>query len=299
VTLGVEALFNTKVNALVVDRDGRVAGVVARTFGEEKLVRARRGVVLAAGTFVYNERMVAQHSPWIAGRPGSAVEEHEGGAILAAQAIGADIAHMDACEVAGPVDPPLLVRGIAVNGFGQRFVNEDTYPGRVCQLMLFNHDNVGFGIFDERCVDEARNSPGAGDLPFLKPEFVCETLAELEIELGLPAGSLETTVALYNRHAARGEDPLFHKATRWLRPLEAPFGAFSMSGKTDGFTLGGLITTVDSEVLHVGGDPIPGLYAAGRTSNGIPARGYASGASLGDGAFFGRKAGKAVARRSS
>jgi 3-oxo-5alpha-steroid 4-dehydrogenase len=297
-SLGVEALYDTKVNALVVDRDGRVAGLVARRFGEEMLVRARKGVVLCAGSFVYNRQMVERHAPWILDRPASAVEEHEGGAILAAQAIGADVAHMDACEVAIPVDPPVLVRGIVVNGVGQRFINEDTYPGRIAQVMMFRHDNAGFGVLDERCIEEGTDKDRVeiSFFPFLKPTSVCATLTELEQELSLPGGSLEATVDLYNHHAARGEDPMFHKAKRWLRPLEAPFGAFDLTGKTSGFTLGGLVTTVDAEVVHVGGDPIPGLYAAGRTSSGIPAWGYASGASLGDGAFFGRQAGKAVAK---
>ena len=62
-----------------------------------------------------------------------------------------------------------------------------------------------------------------------------------------------------------------------------------------GFTLGGLHTTVNSEVLHVSGEPIPGLYAAGRCTSGVCAGGYASGTSLGDSSFFGRRAGIAAA----
>ena len=63
------------------------------------------------------------------------------------------------------------------------------------------------------------------------------------------------------------------------------------------FTLGGLSTTVDGEVLTVDGAPIPGLYAAGRTTSGIAAGGYVSGISLGDGTFFGRRAGLGAATR--
>ena len=48
-----------------------------------------------------------------------------------AQALGADLAHMDATEVAIFIDPQQLVRGILVNGRGQRYVTEDTYPGRI------------------------------------------------------------------------------------------------------------------------------------------------------------------------
>jgi 3-oxo-5alpha-steroid 4-dehydrogenase len=67
----------------------------------------------------------------------------------------------------------------------------------------------------------------------------------------------------------------------------------------NGFTLGGLATTPNGEVLHVDGDVIPGLYAAGRASNGIPAWGYASGTSLGDSTFFGRRAGRYAAKAAS
>jgi 3-oxo-5alpha-steroid 4-dehydrogenase len=42
---------------------------------------------------------------------------------------------------------------------------------------------------------------------------------------------------------------------------------------------------------------VPGLYAAGRTTAGIAVHGYVSGISLGDGSFFGRRAGKAAAAR--
>jgi len=64
------------------------------------------------------------------------------------------------------------------------------------------------------------------------------------------------------------------------------------------FTLGGLDTTVDGEVLTPTRKPIPGLYAAGRSSAGLPrsGEGYASGMSIGDATFFGRRAGRAAAR---
>lgn len=52
---------------------------------------------------------------------------------------------------------------------------------------------------------------------------------------------------------------------------------------------------MNGEVLHVSGDPVPGLYAAGRAASGIHGEGYVSGTSLGDSTFFGRRAGVAAA----
>ena len=59
--------------------------------------------------------------------------------------------------------------------------------------------------------------------------------------------------------------------------------------------MSGLATDGDSAVLDGTETPIPGLFAAGRTTAGIAAGGYVSGISLGDGSFFGRRAGVAAA----
>ena len=43
--------------------------------------------------------MVAQYAPRIAGKPAASIEQHDGVGIRMAQALGADLAHMDATEV--------------------------------------------------------------------------------------------------------------------------------------------------------------------------------------------------------
>jgi 3-oxo-5alpha-steroid 4-dehydrogenase len=92
---------------------------------------------------------------------------------------------------------------------------------------------------------------------------------------------------------------LLHKKASFLTPLgRAPFAAIdcrpgSLQWAT--FTLGGLRTAATGEVLDPDGEPIPGLWAAGRTTLGIAAAGYVSGISLGDASFFGRRAGRGAA----
>lgn len=63
------------------------------------------------------------------------------------------------------------------------------------------------------------------------------------------------------------------------------------------FPLGGLWTRPSGEVLIPDGSPVPGLYAAGRTTCGISrsAEGYASGTCIADATCFGRLAGQAAA----
>lgn len=292
---GARALYDVRAQRLVVTPDGRVVGLIARQYGAEIAVRARRGVVLATGSFAYNDAMVAQYAPRIAGRPAASIEQHDGRAIQMAQALGADLAHMDATEVAIFIDPQQLVRGILVNERGQRFVAEDTYPGRVGQLTLYHQNNTAYLIIDGDAQDEAMASPSPR-LMMRPPTWVAETVADLEAEIGLPPGSLQATAAAYNEGAARGVDPLLHKKPQWLKPIGSPVGAIDLRESTGGFTLGGLATTLDAEVLHVSGAPIPGLFAAGRCTAGLAAWGYASGISLGDGSFYGRRAGRSAAQ---
>ena len=133
----------------------------------------------------------------------------------------------------------------------------------------------------------------------MQAKWVADSIEELEREMGLPDGALCATLELYNRHAARGADPVFGKARDFLRPLTAPpFGAIDCSASActyATFTLGGLHTRATGEVLTPDGNAVPGLYAAGRTSSGIGASGYCSGISLADGTYFGRLAGLAAA----
>lgn len=294
--LGVQAEYDLRVQSLIVDSAGRAVGVTSKRYGKDVYVKARRGVVLAMGSFAYNDEMVRSNAPRILGRPAASIEAHDGRAIQMGQSLGAKTAHMDATEVAFFCDPQLLVRGILVNARGQRYITEDTYPGRIGQATLFHQDNQAFLIIDEVAFEEGSVSESSTPELLLQPTWVGETIEELETEMGLPGGSLSSTIELYNRYAIDGTDPLLGKDPRWVKPIGTPIAAIDLRGRTGGFTLGGLLTDIDSRVLHVSGKPIPGLFAAGRCTSGVCAGGYASGTSLGDGSFFGRRAGLSAAR---
>jgi len=137
--------------------------------------------------------------------------------------------------------------------------------------------------------------------PFPPTEIAAveDSIEELEKSLNFPAGSLQRTASYYNEHAARRDDPLFHKGRDYVAPLSTPhFAALDYTTDTalyTVFTMGGLHTTIDAEVLTADGETIPGLYAAGRTTSGIAAQGYSSGLSIADATFYGRRAGRAAA----
>lgn len=300
---GVPIETDTLASALVVE-DGRVVGVTGRRFGEEVAYRGRRGVVLTTGGFVDDEQMLAAHAPVLLGHGKVSDGLDDGSGIRMAAAMGAATRRMASVEIALTALPAATVRGMLVNARGQRFINEDVYPGLFSHAAVAHQPGPWWVVVDEAGWESIPRR----DLWGVRPAHAAETLAELEHELGIPAGALEVNVEIYNRYAAAGEDPLFHKNARWLRPLEPPFAALDprwgfATGRDSagegtgaaGFTLGGLHTTVDGAVLDVSGAPIRGLFAAGRASAGIHGEGYISGTSLGDGTFFGRRAGRAAA----
>lgn len=297
-SLGIRAEYDIRIQRLIVDDTDdtdRVVGVVAKRYGAQVTVRARRGVVLATGSFAYNQEMIEAYVPRLLNRPAASIEEHDGIGIRVAQALGAQVAHMDAAEVAFFADPQLVARGIMVNGRGQRYINEDTYCGRVGQATLNYQDNQAYLIIDEQALEAANATESSVTFFRQPPKWAAETVAELESDMGLPEGALQTTIEVYNRHAANGSDPLLGKRSEWVKPVGVPLAGFDLREHTGGFTLGGLKTDLDGRVLHVSGDPIPGLFAAGRCTSGVCTGGYASGTSLGDGSFYGRRAGTAAA----
>jgi 3-oxo-5alpha-steroid 4-dehydrogenase len=183
-----------------------------------------------------------------------------------------------------------LCRSILVDRTGRRFVNEDTYTGRIGWRALMEHEGDVFFVLDESIYE--RNLIG------LRFSYAAETAEELARDLGLPEKVFAETVARYNAHAARGEDPEFGKLPPFVQPLVPPLGAIDLGVDRGAiyatFTLGGLRTDVDGRVLDADGTAVPGLFAVGRTSASLAAGGYVSGISLGDGTFFGRRAGTAI-----
>jgi len=292
---GAELVPDCRLLSLVRDdaQASRIVGVVARVDGREQTLRARRGVVLCAGGFIQNEEMLREHAPWLLRcKLRLGVDGDDGLGIRLGVAAGGEAIRMDtACIVLPFTVPKQHLKGILVNAAGERFIHEDAYQTDVGERALREHDGQVYLILDEEIY--ARPFPPA------EIAAVAETIEELESELGLPEGRLQRTVAEYNEHAARGEDPRFQKTAEYLKPLDhPPFAALDYrveSAMWSVFTMGGLRTGLDGEVLEPGGVPVPGLYAAGRTTSGIAAQGYSSGLSLADATFFGRRAGRAAA----
>jgi 3-oxo-5alpha-steroid 4-dehydrogenase len=296
---GVEVRFETGATNLLVDGSGNVAGLAWRSFESAGIVKAN-AVILATGGFVMNPDMVARYVPALGGKLiplGSTYDDGLG--IRLAQSAGAALDHMAEPFITAPFYPPSsLVKGIIVNKLGRRFVAEDSYHARTAYHVLRQPDAAAYLIVDSDHVAELA-------MPLVPLKDGYETIQEIESGLALPAGSLAMTLNRYNQHAATKTDPDFGKHPDWLAPQDhGPWGVFDLSlgvALYAGFTLGGIRTSLDGQALRADGSVIGGLYAAGACASNIAqdGNGYCSGTQLGEGSFFGRRAGRHAARFSN
>nr|WP_276611583.1 FAD-binding protein [Cryptosporangium phraense] len=295
--LGVEVRYDTGATGLVV-RDGSVVGATWRRYSESGAIAAR-GVVLAAGGFVLNPEMVEAYAPQLGAlfTRGMALGNtyDDGLGIRLGESVGGVADHMESAFFTSPFYPPEgNVRGIVVNRDGRRFVNEDAYHSRVSAYVFDQPGQTAYLILDSATLAE----PSYHFQPLVDG---WETVEEIERALGMPAGALVATLRDYNAAAAGGEDPEFHKASKFVVPLDqGPWGAYDLTPGTafySGFSCGGLRVDPDGRLLRDDGSVVAGVYAAGACASNIAidGRGYASGTQMGEASYFGRRSGRHAA----
>ena len=297
---GVEILYEAPAQRLVVNPEGRVVGVVIDIDGVEEYVKASKGVALCAGGFAANKEMVAQHCPpYLQSQFLVGTKTDDGTGIRMGQGTGGDLRMMgDAFAYSGIYEfGEALVKGILVDDKGRRFIGEDNYGSWVGKELIQRHP-ASYVVVDQAIWDEVPEQGRAYIAEHIKFAGPADTIAELARAANINSDLLENTLGFYNEHAAKGEDPECSKDPHYLVPLEkGPFYAVNFPAAYAWFfTTGGLKTNGKAEVVDSFGDPIPGLYAAGRNAFGVSAQQYpGSGTSVGDGLTFGRIAGKNAA----
>jgi succinate dehydrogenase/fumarate reductase flavoprotein subunit len=296
--LGVEVRYETGATGLVTDQ-GVVVGAAWKRFAETGAISAK-AVVLAAGGFVMNPEMVHEFVPPLEALQANGMalgnSFDDGLGIRMGQSVGGATEHMDGAFITGPFYPPAdLLKGVAVNGLGERFVAEDSYHSRTSAYVFDQPDLKAWLILDAERMAE----PAYGFQPLVDG---WDTVVEMEQALGLPDGSLTKTLGDYNAAASDGSDPQFHKAAEYVVPLDSPpYGAYDLTpGQCfyAGFTCGGLRVDHDGRVLRDDYTAVDGVYAAGACASNIAVdgKGYASGTQLGESSFFGRRAGRHAAQ---
>ncbi len=231
---GVPVLLDSPLEDLLVE-DGAVTGVVVSAADGRRELRARHGVVLAAGGFEHNAAMRQQYqrapigSDWTVG-----AVANTGDGIRAGERLGAALDLMEDSWW-GPSIPltggpwfclaeRTLPGGIMINARGERFMNEALPYVEAVHRMYGGEFGQGDGpgenipcwmIIDQRYrnryvfagVTPRRPFPGR----WYKAGVIkrAGSISELAEKIGVPADVLSTTIERFNGFARTGKDSDF------------------------------------------------------------------------------------------
>lgn len=302
--------FSRRANDSIRPRLDVIATGVRRRF-----VRARGGVVLSAGGFVFNRELMKQHAPAYADcsmRLGTAADDGSG--ISMGRAAGGAIARMDRCCAWRFINPPsAYIRGVLIGPSGVRICNEELYGSTIGEFLALEHGGRGVLVLDHAMMKLSREqlrseTMGGFQLVFgALNSFVnyhkadsIEALAKL---CGIDETAMAATVSAYNAGADAGRDTLGKHVENLAAVREPPYYAINCDIDTIKFptpciTLGGLVVDgTSARVKRDTGEIIGGLYAAGRNAVGVSSHSYVSGLSVADGLYAGRNAGAHAGRR--
>jgi 3-oxosteroid 1-dehydrogenase len=299
---------------------------VIRKDRRDLTIRARHGVLIAAGGFARNLGMREEHSggrptsiEWTSANPGDTGE-----AISIAMKYGAATDLMDEAWWMPtwhmPDGTPVMClaertkpSSIIVDRHGQRYFNEACGYQEAGQQMYDREQAVGGAVPSWLIIDSwnrrhytfGQSPPGLTPKEWITSGAVkrAATLEELAQQCGIDAANLRRTVDRFNQFAQTGVDEDYHrgegaherfygdpthKPNACLGPVaKPPFYAIELFPGDIG-TSGGLLTDEFARVINEGGQPIRGLYATGNCTASVMGRRYpGAGASIAASAVFG------------
>lgn len=201
---------------------------------------------------------------------------------------------------------------LMINQKGQRFMREDlcSNPGYTGNAVHAQYQGCAISLLDEKMyqeyLEEQRlhpsgppmeeadpNQPPRAPEPFERFNgipmdtiitqaraegcvdfFLADSLEEFAAQANVPLKALKETLEEYNAMCENREDPIFHKAPKYLKPIRGPkyYGARFFCDTYGG--LGGVKINHKAQVLDNQEDPIPGLYCAGNDANTIYGNSY-------------------------
>lgn len=297
---------NAALVELVVE-DGKIVGAITEREGSRFAIRARRGVILAAGGFEGNDELRKRYGVPGVARDTMGPDGNQGKALQAAIAVGADTDLMDQAWWSPGLTHPdgrsafalWFTGGIFVNQDGRRFVNESAPYDRLGRDVISQMDKGELTLPYWMIYDDKE-----GEVPPVKAPNVsmveaekyveaglwhtADTLPELAEKIGVPADQLVATVERFNAMVVTGTDTDFGRGDEAYDrafsdgepPLvsidQGPFHAAAF-GISDLGTKGGLRTDTSARVLDRDGNPLPGLYAAGNTMAAVSGTTYPGG----------------------
>jgi succinate dehydrogenase/fumarate reductase flavoprotein subunit len=319
----IQVAYSTAAQRLITDANRRVVGVEARTPEGIRRYRGRCGVVLTCGGYEYNEEMkrsyLRSYPTYFYGSP-----LNTGDGVVMAQALGADLWHMNSMIGRGIAHFDLKGQGynylvqitpggyVFLDRYGKRFANEhmqamarhDFYY----ELMVYDSARAEYPrvpcywIFDNRRMQFGSPVMGSAAAGPYRYEWSENSEAEIArgwvkkantpTELFEMTGMVDVAQAVrtleeYNQACATGND-LLGRPRESLVPIDQPpfYCVELWPGGPN--TSGGPRRDEKAQVIDVYGDPIEGLFEAGELGEAVGALYPSNGANISDALCFGR-----------
>ncbi|MGB3067899.1 MAG: FAD-dependent oxidoreductase [Ottowia sp.] len=303
---GVDVRFNWRLQELTREK-GRVTGARFECEGRTHALLARHGVVLATGGVGHHEMLRHELDGGGLKVYPIAPPSVRGEGVAAARGVGAGMERHTGNFFWQPVSqvprsdgstglfPHLFLDRakpglVAVNGQGQRFVNEASSYHHFVEGMVAARAVPAYLVCEAAFIRRYGLGAIAPQTTNLKPWVarryltVAPTLTELARQLQMPTGALEASMASYNEGARAGVDPEFgkgssvfdrfngdpdHAPNPCLAPVEnGPFCAMAV-WPGDAASSAGLVTDVHGCVLDETGERLEGLYACGNDAASV------------------------------
>ena len=314
-SLGVKVVLRTKMTRLIAGKEGRIVGLEVRTgykwpdeaSGTPGFIKARRGLILAAGGFSQNVALRQIHDPRITAKfestnhPGATGE-----AILAACSAGAMDVQMDWIQLGpwtSPDEPgfghgPQVCERIVGYGLmvdpanGKRFFKETgNRKERADAIIAIGHPVIIVG--DSYAIGKQVVPKVLGKAMEVGVVKKFDTLEALAAEYQVPVQPFLEQVARWNGFVQKAKDDDFDcklfpdsKTT-----ATAPFYAMRLWPRVH-HTMGGLVVNAEAQVIGFDLKPIKGLYAAGEITGGVHGAVRLGSVAMADCVVNGRIAGK-------
>jgi fumarate reductase flavoprotein subunit len=180
---------------------------------------------------------------------------------------------------------------LMVNLDGERFINEEimentTFTGNAlarqkgrCGFLIFDEEtkrtfeDVGYDFFSV-VMNVEKPSDIAADLASVIESgnthcFIADSIDEVAAKTGIDREGLRRTLDEYNKACDSGNDVLFNKNRKYLRPVRTPRFYVGQNFPSAYGSLGGIKIDYKTQVLTDDFRIIPGLYAAGVDACGI------------------------------
>jgi len=322
---GIKIFYETPAVNLITNDDGVVLGVRAKHKGKNVEIRAK-AVVLACGGFESSAEMRARYlgPGWDLAKV-RGTRYNTGLGIKMALDIGAmAYGHWSGCHAVGwdLNAPPFgdvnvgdqfqkhsYPWGIMINANGERFCDEGadfrnyTYA-KYGRVVLEQPGMFAWQVFDAKIIPALRDEYRIKQVTKVRADTLEELVKKMD---GVNAQNALREIREYNK-AVKKDVPynmaikdgrcttgLRINKSNWANTIEDP--PFEAYGVTCGvtFSFGGLKITPSGEVQDTGGNPIPGLYAAGELVGGIFYHNYPGGTGLTSGSVFGKLSGTSAA----